>query len=49
MILSGHLPPARGKTEKLLELLAKVPASPPAVAPDQAALEQMLSQMEGGS
>jgi flavorubredoxin len=47
MILSGHLPPARGKTEKLLELLATVPASPPAVAPNQAALEQMLSQMEG--
>ena len=48
MILSGHLPPARGKTEQLLELLATVPASPPAVAPDQTALEQMLTQMEGG-
>jgi flavorubredoxin len=44
MILSAHLPPAQGKTEQLLDLLAAVPASPPAIAPDQIALEQMLGQ-----
>jgi flavorubredoxin len=48
-ILSAHLPPARRKTEQLLELLATVPASPPFVAPDQTALEQILAQMRGGS
>jgi len=45
MILSAHLPLARGKTEELLGLLAKVPSSPPFVAPDQKALEQILAQM----
>jgi flavorubredoxin len=49
MILSAHLPPVQGKTEKLLELLARVPASTPFVAPDQRALEQLLAQMRGGN
>ena len=49
MILSGHLPPAQGRTEKLLELLARVPTSTPFVAPNQTALEQILAQMRGGS
>lgn len=49
MILSTHLPPARNKTEKFLKLLADVPTSEPFVAPNQAALEQMLAQMKGGS
>jgi flavorubredoxin len=49
MIFSGHLPPARGKTDHLLELLAAVPTSPPFVAPNQAALEQILAQTSGGS
>lgn len=40
-IFSAHLPPALGKTEQLLDLLTKVPASTPFVAPDQAALEKM--------
>ncbi len=48
-VLSAHLPPARGKTERLLKLLAEVPASPPFVAPDQASLEQILARMKGGS
>jgi hypothetical protein len=48
VILSAHLPPAQGKTEQLLELLARVPASTPFVAPNQAALEQILPQMSGG-
>jgi len=49
MILSAHLPPAQGKTEQLLELLARVPNSTPFVAPNQAALEQILARMRGGS
>ncbi|MGW8181647.1 MAG: MBL fold metallo-hydrolase, partial [bacterium] len=44
MILSAHLPLARGKTSELLEMLARVPAMPPFVAPDQSALEQILAQ-----
>jgi flavorubredoxin len=49
MILSAHLPPAQGKTEQLLESLARVPTSTPFVAPNQTALEQILAQMKGGS
>lgn len=49
MIFSGHLPPARGRTEQFLELLARVPASAPFVAPDQAALEEILAQARAGS
>ena len=47
MIFSGHLPPATGKTEQFLELLATVPLSTPNVAPDQTALEQILAQEKG--
>jgi len=43
MILSAHLPAAQGKTEQMLDLLSQVPASPPFVAPNQSALEQMLA------
>ena len=49
MIFSSHLPPARGKTEHFLELLAKVPTSTPFVAPNQTALEQILASTRGGS
>jgi len=45
MIFSAHLPPARGKIEQFLDLLAKVPTSTPFVTPDQKALEQILAQM----
>jgi flavorubredoxin len=48
MIFSAHLPPAQGKTEQFLELLAKVPTSTPFVTPDQKALEQILAQMGSG-
>ena len=48
MIFSAHLPPARGKTEQFLELLAAVPISPPFVTPNQTALEQILAEMRGG-
>jgi len=44
MIFSGHLPPAAGKTEQFLDWIARVPASPPFLAPNQAALEQILAQ-----
>jgi flavorubredoxin len=49
IILSAHLPPAQGKTEQLLELLARVHASAPFVAPNQTALEQILAKTRGGS
>ena len=48
MILSAHLPRARGKTEQLLELLARVPAATPFVTPNQPALEQILARMRAG-
>jgi flavorubredoxin len=49
MILSSHLPAAPGSmTEQMLDTLAAVPAAPPFVGPDQAALEQMLTQMRQG-
>ena len=47
MIFSGHLPPATGKTEQFLELLATVPPSTPSIAPNQTALEQILAQEKG--
>jgi hypothetical protein len=48
MIFSAHLPPARGKTEQFLGLLAKVPTSTPFVTPNQTALEQILAKGKGG-
>jgi flavorubredoxin len=49
MIFSAHLPPARGKAEQLLELLATVPTSTPFVTPNQSALEQILAQTKAGA
>ncbi len=49
MIFSAHLPPARGKTEQWLGLLAEVPTSTPFVTPAQAALEQILAHFFGKS
>jgi len=48
-IFSGHLAPAHGKTDQLLELLATVPTAPPFVAPNQTALEQILAGAGAGS
>jgi glyoxylase-like metal-dependent hydrolase (beta-lactamase superfamily II) len=45
-ILSAHLPPAYGKTDQFLELLASVPASTPFVPPNQSVLEQILLQLK---
>jgi len=44
-IFSAHLPPAEGKTEEFLKLLATIPPSTPSIAPNQKALEQILAQM----
>jgi len=49
IIFSGHLPPARGKTEYFLDLLATVPTSTPFVSPNQTTLEQILAQMRRGT
>jgi flavorubredoxin len=49
MILSSHLPAAgREMTERVLSTLADVPSAPPFIAPNQAALEQMLQGMQAG-
>ncbi|WP_072801589.1 MBL fold metallo-hydrolase [Rhodococcoides yunnanense] len=45
-ILSTHLPPAEGRTEEYLDMLACAPHADPFVGPDQAALEQMLTGFE---
>jgi glyoxylase-like metal-dependent hydrolase (beta-lactamase superfamily II) len=42
-VLSAHLPPAEGMTDRLLDLLSAVPGATPWVGPDQAALEQLLA------
>jgi flavorubredoxin len=48
MILSSHMPAAgRAMTERMLGSVAAVPSAEPFVGPDQAALEQMLTQMTG--
>jgi flavorubredoxin len=50
MVLSSHLPAAPGDmTERLLASLAAAPAARPFVGPNQAALQQMLKEMTGGS
>ena len=46
IVLSAHLPPAQGKTDQLLDTLMNLPTAHPFVAPNQAALEQMLAQMK---
>jgi flavorubredoxin len=49
MIFSAHLPAAPGRmTEQLLASLEAAPTAQPFVGPDQAALEQMLSEMTDG-
>lgn len=45
MICSAHLPPARGMTDRLLDILASVPKADPFVCPNQPAFQQMLAQM----
>jgi hypothetical protein len=43
MVLSAHLPPARGMNDVLLSAIAHVPSSPEAQGPTQADLEAMLA------
>ena len=43
LVLSTHLPPARGRQEELLQALAAAPDGPPFLGPDQAALEALLA------
>jgi hypothetical protein len=45
LILSSHLPPARGLTERLLGTLALLPDAAPFIGPDQAAMEKMMAEM----
>ena len=45
IILSGHLPPALGRTDRLLEVLASLPMAQPFVAPNQAVFGQIVAQM----
>jgi hypothetical protein len=47
IVLSSHLPPAKGLTPRMLETIASVSDSPPFVGPNQPALEAMLAQMTG--
>ena len=43
LVLSTHLPPARGQHDNLLNLLSQAPNASPFTGPDQAALEAMLA------
>lgn len=45
MICSTHLPPAKGSTDRLLQILAAVPKADPFVCPDQPAFQQILAAM----
>lgn len=49
LVLSTHLPPARGITERLLDVLRDARTAPPWVGPDQAALEEMLARAPEGA
>lgn len=46
-VLSSHLPPATGMTERLVDNLTALPGSAPWIGPDQAALEQVLAAVAG--
>lgn len=49
MILSAHLPTTRRDPKQFLELFATLPASPPFIAPGQAALEEILTKKQDRS
>ena len=48
VVLSTHLPPARGAAHRLLDTVAAAPDAPPFVGPDQAALEALLAGFAPG-
>jgi hypothetical protein len=43
LVLSTHLPPARGQHDTFLDMLSQAPNASPFVGPDQATLEAMLA------
>lgn len=45
-ILSSHLPPATGRLEQFLDLLASVPDEPPYEAPDATAFAQIVAALQ---
>jgi hypothetical protein len=45
LVLSAHLPPARGMLPRLLDTLAEAPDARPFQGPDQAAFAAMVAQM----
>lgn len=47
VILSSHLPPAKGMTDTLLQALSDASKAPAFVGPNQPMLEAMLAQMAG--
>jgi hypothetical protein len=42
-ILSSHLPPAVGRADQLLKVVASIPDAEPFVAPDAAAFNQIAA------
>jgi len=48
-ILSSHLPPATGRLEQFLGLLASVPDAPPFEAPDAAAFAQIVAALQSAT
>ena len=49
LILSSHLPPARGMTDQLLDVLALLPTVAPFVSPDQGAFAQVAAALSDSS
>ena len=49
LILSSHLPPARGMIDQLLDVLALLPTAAPFVSPDQGAFAQMAAALSDSS
>jgi len=47
IVLSSHLPPAAGLTDRMLKTISSVPDSQPFLGPNQPALEAMLASMTG--
>lgn len=49
VIGSCHAPMARGRTKANLEAMSKIPFMDPGPLPDQAALDSILAQIQGGN
>jgi flavorubredoxin len=46
MVFSSHLPPAKGKLDRLLKVLSEAPAATPFAGPPQAALEGFIAKLK---